>query len=57
MRATIPVERINGPVLLISGEDDQMWPSRTLAEIAMERLRAHRHPYPDEHIAYPVGRA
>lgn len=52
-RATIPVERINGPVLLISGADDQMWPSRTLAVIAMERLRAHGHPYPDEHISYP----
>jgi dienelactone hydrolase len=52
-RATIPVERIEGPVLLISGEDDQMWPSPTLAAIAMERLRAHRHPYPDEHVIYP----
>jgi dienelactone hydrolase len=54
-RATIPVERINGPVLLISGADDQMWPSQTLAEIAMERLREHRHPYPDEHISYPAA--
>ena len=26
-RAEIPVERINGPVLLISGKDDAMWPS------------------------------
>lgn len=54
-RATIPVERINGPVLLISGADDQMWPSSTLAEIAMERLREHRHPYPDEHVSYPAA--
>lgn len=52
-RATIPVEQINGPVLLISGADDQMWPSRSLAVIAMERLRAHGHPYPDEHVSYP----
>jgi dienelactone hydrolase len=51
-RATIPVERIKGPVLMISGQDDQMWPSSKLAEIAMERLREHRHPYSDEHIAY-----
>jgi dienelactone hydrolase len=49
------VERIEGPVLLISGEDDQMWPSRTLAVIAMQRLRAHDHPYPDEHISYPLA--
>ena len=39
-RATIPVERINGPVLLLSGEDDQMWPSPVLAGIAAERLAA-----------------
>ncbi len=52
-RATIPVERINGPVLLISGQDDQMWPSPTLAEIAMRRLAAHRHPHAYEHLSYP----
>src|SRR4029450_6663209 len=32
-RATIPVERINGPVLLLSGEDDQLWPLPVLADI------------------------
>ncbi|KLN57283.1 hypothetical protein VPARA_13630 [Variovorax paradoxus] len=26
-RTSIPVERINGPVLMISGVDDQLWPS------------------------------
>jgi BAAT / Acyl-CoA thioester hydrolase C terminal len=25
-RATIPVERIKGPVLMVSGRDDQVWP-------------------------------
>src|SRR5262249_40416242 len=33
-RATIAVERINGPVLMVSGRDDQVWPSFELAEIA-----------------------
>src|SRR5499427_6444922 len=37
-RVEIPVERINGPVLLISGKDDAMWPSERLAEIARRRL-------------------
>ncbi|MGQ0568367.1 MAG: acyl-CoA thioester hydrolase/BAAT C-terminal domain-containing protein, partial [Armatimonadota bacterium] len=51
--ATIPVERINGPVLLISGQDDQMWPSSTLAEIAVQRLAKHHHPHPYRHLSYP----
>jgi len=52
-QATIPVERINGAVLLISGEDDQMWPSTSMAEISMARLRAHNFPHPFEHLSYP----
>lgn len=51
--AEIPVERINGPVLLISGQDDQMWPSRVLAEIAMKRLARHQHRFPYTHLSYP----
>ena len=50
--AEIPVERINGPVLLISGSDDQVWPSRLLSEIAIRRLREHSHPFPVEHLCY-----
>ena len=49
--AGIPVERISGPVLLISGEDDRLWPSPVLAEIAAVRLRAHRRPV--THLRYP----
>ena len=51
--AEIPVERINGPVLLISGQDDQMWPSPVLAEIAMKRLARHQHRFPYTHLSYP----
>jgi dienelactone hydrolase len=51
-RATIPVEKIRGPVLLVSGNDDQMWPSTPLAEIAMRRLEAHRHPHAFTHLEY-----
>lgn len=50
--AEIPVERIRGPVLLISAKDDAIWPSTDLAEIAVTRLRAHGHAYPVEHLAY-----
>lgn len=51
--ASIPVERINGPVLLISGQDDQMWPSPVLAEIAMKRLAQHHHRHAFQHLSYP----
>ncbi|HEV2439562.1 MAG TPA: acyl-CoA thioester hydrolase/BAAT C-terminal domain-containing protein [bacterium] len=51
--AEIPVERINGPVLMISGQDDQMWPSPVLAEIAMTRLARHHHRFPYTHLSYP----
>jgi dienelactone hydrolase len=51
-RATIPVERTRGPILLVSGTDDQMWPSTALADIAMRRLEAHHHAYPFLHLKY-----
>lgn len=39
-QATIAVENINGPVMLISGQEDKMWPSEILSEIAVQRLSA-----------------
>lgn len=53
--AEIPVERIRGPVLLISAKDDHLWPSTELSEIAVARLRAHQHPFPVEHLAYDAA--
>ncbi|HWD73057.1 MAG TPA: acyl-CoA thioesterase/bile acid-CoA:amino acid N-acyltransferase family protein [Actinomycetota bacterium] len=50
--ATIQVEGIKGPVLLISGTADELWPSERFAELVMARLREHEHPYPDEHVRY-----
>lgn len=51
-RATMPIESIAGPVMLISGSDDQMWPSARFCELAVDRLRAHEHPFPCEHLHY-----
>jgi len=51
-RATIPVEKINGPVLVISGKDDQLWPSSIMADMVVARLKENRHPYKYEHLAY-----
>ncbi len=51
-RATIAVEKTRGPILLVSGMDDQMWPSSDLADIALRRLQAHHHPFPYRHLKY-----
>jgi dienelactone hydrolase len=50
--AEIPVERIAGPVLLLSGLDDQIWPSSMMAAQVIKRLRQRRHAYRDENITY-----
>jgi uncharacterized protein len=50
--AGIPIEKIEAPVLLISGTDDQLWPSTRLSEMAIERLEANDHPFPHEHLRY-----
>ena len=52
-RATIAVEKIRGPVLLVSGEDDQIWPSSVMAEIAIRRLTQKGHAFRSRHLSYP----
>jgi dienelactone hydrolase len=49
--AAIAVERINGPVLLISGADDQTY-GPAFQEAAARRLAAARHPHPFRHIVH-----
>jgi dienelactone hydrolase len=39
VQAAIPVERIRGPVLLIAGEEDQLWPSAMMARALADRVR------------------
>jgi uncharacterized protein len=39
--ATIPVERIAGEVVLVAGEDDEVWPSALFARMITDRRRAH----------------
>ncbi|UOR01439.1 acyl-CoA thioesterase/BAAT N-terminal domain-containing protein [Leucobacter allii] len=52
-RATIPVERIGGPVLLIAGEDDALWPSAWFAERIETRLLAHGFPHRVRRLSFP----
>lgn len=51
-KASIAVEKINGPVLLISGEGDGLWPSTPFSEVAMKRLRRSNFPHPYDHLVY-----
>jgi dienelactone hydrolase len=51
--AVIPVEQTHGAILMISGEDDQMWPSTRMADVAVERLKQCGFPHPYEHLRYP----
>ncbi|SER10893.1 acyl-CoA thioester hydrolase/BAAT C-terminal domain-containing protein [Natrinema salaciae] len=49
--ATIAVESIAGPVLLVSGGADRMWDSVRLHDLAAKRLDCHGCDY--EHLVYP----
>jgi dienelactone hydrolase len=51
--AEIPIENCAGPVLLISGEDDALWPSVALAEVAVRRGRTRGARFPVRHLRYP----
>ena len=46
----IRVENITAPILLISGDDDAIWPSTPAADAVVARLRAMDYAYPVEHI-------
>lgn len=56
--SVIPVEKIQCPLLLISAQDDQMWPSSLFAQQIVDRLTAHKSPIYYTHLSYPgVGHA
>ena len=51
---TIPVEDAGGPILLVGGADDGLWPVCQLMEIALDRLveSGHQTTYGDESICF-----
>lgn len=53
--AVIPVERITGPILLLSSKMDTMWPSERAAERILARLRDCDFPYAYQHLSYDAG--
>ena len=53
MQATIDVEHTHGPILVISGTDDKIWDSTSMADAVVARLKQSHFPYPFEHLSYP----
>lgn len=51
--AAIEVERINGPVLLVSAQDDRVWPSDIRARRVLARLKEYFHPFSNTLLSYP----
>jgi hypothetical protein len=51
--ATIPVERIAGPVLCVAGDDDQMWDSTAACRIVHDRRHAAGRDAKDEAAVEP----
>jgi dienelactone hydrolase len=49
----IPVERTRGAIFMMSAQDDRIWPSTELTEIAVRRLRRSPFGQPFEHRAFP----
>jgi hypothetical protein len=52
MRAAIELERTNGAVLTISGEDDHVWHSAQMADAVMARLGRAHFAYRFENLKY-----
>jgi len=52
-RAAIPVENIRGPLLLISGGDDHLWPAAEMSEAIVARLKRHGSSHASEHLHFP----
>ena len=51
-RAEIAVEKINGPIMVLSGTDDAMWPSTRFSELIIERLKRKGFRHRFEHLCY-----
>jgi len=48
--AEIEVERINGPILILSADDDEQWPATKMSEQLMERLKRKNFVHWYEHV-------
>jgi dienelactone hydrolase len=51
--AVIPVERAVGPLLLVSGDDDRMWPAARMCRMLVERMQANGRARDVVHLNFP----
>jgi dienelactone hydrolase len=51
--AEIPVERATGPILLVSGGDDRMWPAERMCRMLVDRLRRSKREHVVMHLNFP----
>jgi dienelactone hydrolase len=51
----IHVERINGPLFLISAQNDEIWPSTRMSNDIIAYLKAQHFGFPVRHDVYPTG--
>ena len=54
-KALIPVENINGAILLLSPTDDELWPSKEMSNKIIERLKSKDFKNHFEHIVVEGG--
>jgi hypothetical protein len=47
------VERAVGPLLLVSGRDDRMWPAERMCRMLVDRMRANGRERDVRHINFP----
>lgn len=50
--SAISVENINGPILLLSGADDEVWPSAMMSDMIEKRIKMHNFHFDLENIKY-----
>jgi dienelactone hydrolase len=55
-QAIIPVEDVQGPIFLVSGADDELWPSPKYVAAIMARLDAAHDSFPHQSLVYPGAR-
>lgn len=51
-RAAIKVEKVNGPIILFSGNDDKVWPSSVMADMIERRLHDNHFEHSFQNIKY-----
>lgn len=53
--AEIEVENINGPILILSGKEDEQWPATEMSDRIIDRLFKNNFRYSYSHLAFEGG--